>query len=432
MTALAAEVIWTRLLVAALRRDDLHVLADPRGVPRRPRHRQQLGSALARDVARPRVALGWCQLLLCARDRVGARTSLTQSLPYWPINPSISDDSVVQVPARSACAACGSVLPARDPVGRELPAGARRRSRRDGQDPARLVGGVYAANTVGAIVGALCASLLLVAWIGSQHAQQVLIVVSWSSGLLVLEPVGWRRSDGAATKAVGRRCPAWCWCAVMIAVGALLDRAACTQCRRCSSPTAATRRRASSQANEIIYVGEGMMASVAVSQLSNGVLNYHNAGKVQASSEPQDMRLQRMLGHLTTLLPPHGEDGAGHRLRRRRHGGRGVDRSARSRARPSPRSSRSCRRWCRRTSASTTSTSCETRRCTCRSTMRGTSADDEARSSTRVTSDPLDPWVKGAATLYTREFFEVVKDAPEPGRRRDAVRAALREQHRRR
>src|SRR4029079_5865406 len=55
---------------------------------------------------------------------------------------------------------------------------------------------------------------------------------------------------------------------------------------------------------DFIYMGEGMVSSVAVSQLPNGVLNYHNAGKVQASSEPQDMRLQRMLGHLTTLLPP--------------------------------------------------------------------------------------------------------------------------------
>src|SRR4029450_1795381 len=54
---------------------------------------------------------------------------------------------------------------------------------------------------------------------------------------------------------------------------------------------------------DIIYVGEGVNASVAVSELSNGVRNYHNAGKVQASSEPQDMRLQRMLGHLTTLIP---------------------------------------------------------------------------------------------------------------------------------
>ena len=35
-----------------------------------------------------------------------------------------------------------------------------------GQDPARLVGGVYAANTVGAIVGALVTSLLLVGTVG--------------------------------------------------------------------------------------------------------------------------------------------------------------------------------------------------------------------------------------------------------------------------
>src|SRR5581483_1536350 len=54
---------------------------------------------------------------------------------------------------------------------------------------------------------------------------------------------------------------------------------------------------------DIIYVGEGLNATVAVSELSNGVRNYHNAGKVQASSEPQDMRLQRMLGHMTTLVP---------------------------------------------------------------------------------------------------------------------------------
>ena len=55
--------------------------------------------------------------------------------------------------------------------------------------------------------------------------------------------------------------------------------------------------------NEIVYKGEGVTASVAVTRTPNGVLNYHNAGKVQASSEPQDMRLQRMLGHITTLVP---------------------------------------------------------------------------------------------------------------------------------
>ena len=32
-----------------------------------------------------------------------------------------------------------------------------------------------------------------------------------------------------------------------------------------------------------------------------------------------------------------------------------------------------------------------------------------------ITSDPLDPWVKGAAMLYTREFFELVKKHLNPG-----------------
>src|SRR5262249_31551906 len=32
-----------------------------------------------------------------------------------------------------------------------------------------------------------------------------------------------------------------------------------------------------------------------------------------------------------------------------------------------------------------------------------------------ITSDPLDPWVKGAAMLYTREFFELAKQRLNPG-----------------
>jgi spermidine synthase len=32
-----------------------------------------------------------------------------------------------------------------------------------------------------------------------------------------------------------------------------------------------------------------------------------------------------------------------------------------------------------------------------------------------ITSDPLDPWVKGAAMLYTREFFDLVKKRLNPG-----------------
>ena len=32
-----------------------------------------------------------------------------------------------------------------------------------------------------------------------------------------------------------------------------------------------------------------------------------------------------------------------------------------------------------------------------------------------ITVDPLDPWVKGAANLYTKEFFEAMKQHLNPG-----------------
>ena len=48
-------------------------------------------------------------------------------------------------------------------------------------------------------------------------------------------------------------------------------------------------------------MGEGMNVSVAVTKSTSGCLFFHGAGKVQASSTIQDMRLQRMLGHLSVL-----------------------------------------------------------------------------------------------------------------------------------
>ena len=54
---------------------------------------------------------------------------------------------------------------------------------------------------------------------------------------------------------------------------------------------------------DVHYVGEGMNSSIAVSTLrSSGATQFHVSGKVEASSEPQDMRMQRMLGHVPALL----------------------------------------------------------------------------------------------------------------------------------
>src|SRR5258708_25446491 len=38
--------------------------------------------------------------------------------------------------------------------------------------------------------------------------------------------------------------------------------------------------------------------------LFDGTRNFHVSGKVEASSEPQDMRLQKMLGHIPAVIHP--------------------------------------------------------------------------------------------------------------------------------
>ncbi len=420
MTALAAEVIWTRILSllfgATVYTFSLILAAFLVGLG----IGSSLGSSIARSVARPRVALAWCQLLLCAAIAWTAH-ALTQSLPYWPINPSSTSDPWFTMQL-DMVRCLWAVLPPAILWGASFPLALASVASR-GEDPARLVGGVYAANTVGAIVGSLAASLLLVAWIGSQHAQQVLIVVSMISGLLVLEPV----VSGEGARSVRSQIPAVIMVAVAIAIGALLIRSVHEVPGLLIAYGRYTATR-TSQADEIIYKGEGMMASVAVSRLSNGVLNYHNAGKIQASSEPQDMRLQRMLGHLTTLLPPHPATvmvigcGAGATA-----GAVSIE----------PRLERETIVEIEPLVPRVVSTYFSEHNFDVVRNPKVRVQIDDARhylQTTRqrfdaVTSDPLDPWVKGAAMLYTREFFDEVKKHLTPGGVvTGAVRAVVREQ----
>ena len=161
-----------------------------------------LGSAIGRATARARAwRSAGARCCLCAAIAWSAYM-LTQSLPYWPINPSITTDPWFNFQL-DFVRCLWVVLPGAILWGASFPLALASLASR-GQDPARLVGGVYAANTVGAIVGSLRASLLLVVWLGSQHAQQVLILVSALSGLLVLSTGG---ADEAGERAlpVGRR-----------------------------------------------------------------------------------------------------------------------------------------------------------------------------------------------------------------------------------
>src|SRR5262249_5073039 len=55
-----------------------------------------------------------------------------------------------------------------------------------------------------------------------------------------------------------------------------------------------------------LYVAEGITSSVAVTEEPSGWRNFHVSGKVEASTEPQDMRLQRLLGDLAALMNEKG------------------------------------------------------------------------------------------------------------------------------
>jgi spermidine synthase len=405
-TALASQVIWTRTLSllfgATVYTFSLILAVFLFGIG----IGSSLGSVLARGIERPRLALGWVQMALCAAIAWAAYT-LALSLPFWPIDPSIAMSPWYNFPLDLA-RAFWVVLPASILWGASFPLALASVASK-GQDPARLVGGVYAANTVGAIVGALGGSLLMVTLLGTQHSQQVLIILCGLAALLVLEPLsstdaGQKRSAWAGTLPI----------VVAAVIAALLARNVppLPKLLVAYGRYAATRAQ---QDIDVIYMGEGWNASVAVTRLPGGILNYHNAGKVQASSEPQDMRLQRMLGHLTTIITKNPTKkvlvigcGAGVTA-----GAVSID----------PYLEQETIAEIEPLVPSVVSTYFGEHNFNVIKNPKVRVQLDDARHylmTTKekfdaITSDPLDPWVKGAAMLYTREFFEIVKSHLNPG-----------------
>jgi spermidine synthase len=415
LTALGAEVVWTRLLsllfgaTAYTFSMILAVFLTGLGIG------SSLGSALGRTARDPRAALGWCQVGICVALAWAAYSTGT-SLPYWPINPSIAANlpnpltqgsselpSMISVTFQmDLMRAIWVMLPGAILWGASFPLALAAVASR-GQDPARLVGGVYAANTVGAIVGALATSLFLVGTMGSQFAQQALIAMAALSGLLMLIGASGQQSSVLVLVRV----------VVIAAAGGLMARFAVPEL---PGLLVAYGRYAATwvNQNEIIYTGEGVTASVAVSRTPTGALNYHNAGKVQASSEPQDMRLQRMLGHITTLVPKNPNKvlvigcGAGVTA-----GAVSVDPLVKDQtiAEIEPLVPQVVSTYFSEHNFNVVKNpKVKVHLDDARHYLLTTNEKFDA-----ITSDPLDPWVKGAATLYTREFFEVVKSHLNPG-----------------
>ena len=412
MAALGAEVVWTRLLSLLMGGTVytfsiiLAVFLVGLGIG------STAGSFLARSLERPRLVLAGCQFLLMLAVAWGA-VSITQSLPYWPLDPSLSTNPWFNFQLDLA-RGLWAVLPASILWGASFPL-ALAALAAPGQDSGRMVGGVYAANTVGAIVGALLFSLVIVPNAGTLTAQRALIAVS---ALAALVAAGKRVRIPAFAIGTPALAVILIWNVSPAPWGlAAFGRFMATYGGNLHSGILAEKdvpRTGNASDVYCTYVGEGLNGTVAVTMTGAGVRSFHSAGKVQASNDPLDMRLQRMLGHLSALVHEKPESvlvvacGAG-------------------------------------VTAGSFVTHPETKRiviCDIEPLVpqmiapmfaaenfdvvhdpRTEVVSDDGRHFIRtthekfdvITSDPIDPWVKGCAALNTVEYYEMCKARLNPG-----------------
>ena len=293
MGALGAEVIWTRLLSLLLGATTysfsiiLAVVLVGLGIG------SAAGAWLAGRISRPRTALAVAQLLVPVAIAWSAFL-LTRVLPYEPSGVLPSQGPWIGFLfdfARSLQA----LLPASLLWGASFPLALAAAASPE-EDPARLVGRVYAANTLGAICGALVFSMLLIPAVGTQQSQRVLVVGALAASGLALIPG--RTSILAAAR------PRRAFVVTALAAAAVLDVAAAISIGPVPAGLVAFGRALATKDDvpDALYVGEGVNASVAVCQFPNAPRTFHVCGKVEASSEPGDMRLQRLLGHLPALV----------------------------------------------------------------------------------------------------------------------------------
>lgn len=330
LCALGAEVVWTRLLSLLMGGTVyafsiiLAMFLVGLGIG------SGVGSVMARTSSNPRVALGFCQLLLTAAI-AWAAFMICRSLPYWPINPSIYTDEwgpwyTFQI---DLLRAAWTVLPATMLWGASFPLALAAVASR-GQDPGRMMGGIYAANTVGAIAGSLGFSLLLIPEFGTQFAERALIILSGVSAAVSLaSSFVWTKNQNGSKEHPHNPMfsfsgMAWTLIALVIVgfmvktvsgipwVVAAWGRFSANYISQ-SLPGVIGENKESTEGGGLsqwrcTYLGEGMNVTVAVTKNSSGQRFFHGAGKVQASTLPQDMRLQRMLGHLSALASKNPEN----------------------------------------------------------------------------------------------------------------------------
>ncbi len=415
LSAMGAEVVWTRQLSLLLGATGytfsiiLAVFLVGLGIG------SSVGSILARGQTDPRLLLGWCQLLLVGGIAWTA-LMVSKSLPHWPVSMSLSTSAWYSFQL-DLVRCLWAILPAACLWGASFPlalaaaAATTPQGVVTGQDPGRLVGRVYAANTVGAIVGSLLFSILMIAWLGTQRSQQVLIATAVAAAALMLTASLWHTA--ATRSAQGRPRSAdnlLAWLGLVTV--AALAWPMVSSVPELPGEVVCYGRHVSTYAPKdlpkVLYVGEGMSSSIAVSEYPDGTRCFHVSGKVCASNDPPDMRMQRMLGHVPALLHP--------RPRSALVVGCGAGVAAGSLL-SYPEFDRIVICEIERKVPPAANTYFHKENYGVVEDPRVEIIFDDARhyiTTTEeqfdiITSDPVDPWIKGAANLYTVEYLERCK-----------------------
>lgn len=405
LTALGAEVVWTRLLSLLLGPTVytfsiilavfLFGLWAGSGA----------GSFLARRVSDPRLAFAGCQILLAVAIAWTA-FNISSILPWWPVDPWLAINPWMNFDL-DITRCIRAILPATLLWGASFPLALAAAAAR-GEDPAKLTGEVYAANTAGSIVGALAFSLALIPAIGTRDSQQVLIWLTAVAAGVALIPM-FRVKPRLAISVLGSGLVA---AGILSATVAPVPWQAIAYGRRVA-PILRGLSRANDAETQPVFVGEGINSSVVITQRGDQKF-FYVSGKSEASSALLDMRLQRMMGHLPALIhpAPHSVLVVGF--------GAGVT-AGTFVPYPEVRDIAICELEPIIPPASDQFFGRENEHVL--RDPRTRVIPDDARHYIEIapkkfdiiTTDPIHPWVKGTSTLYSREYYELVRDHLNPG-----------------
>jgi len=303
-TALGAEVVWTRLLGLILG-GTVYTFAIILAVYLAGLSLGSvMGTALTTRVKHPLWALGAFQgvLVVTLPNAAGHFGAVSSPVDF------IWNDLLHAEPKGLADTLCAMwiVVPSTLCWGATFPltiASLRRRATGLG----RSVGLLGAANTGGAVVGALLTSFWLIPAHGTQITQRVFVICSAGVALVVVaagarqcatDPGCSGRGDNHRHLSLGKSI-----LAMLLIVG--LGVHGTLRTPKVSQGLLAHSRGKGHNMGDVLYCDEGVHSPVLVKSWEGDIRTLHISGKVVASNELEEMRLQRLLGHIPQMLHPN-------------------------------------------------------------------------------------------------------------------------------